>query len=88
LVDSLHCANVYVGDQERVLAFYGWETVNNLRMGESRWLVVRPQGAVTGIALLGLDWTGPEDPQATVGGHTGISLSAPDVQALYDTLLA
>jgi catechol 2,3-dioxygenase-like lactoylglutathione lyase family enzyme len=92
LIDSLHCTTVYVSNQETALEFYrdtlGWETVNDVTMGEGRWLVVRPQGAVTGIALLGLEGAGPEGSPVTIGGHTGITLSAPDVQALYDTLSA
>jgi catechol 2,3-dioxygenase-like lactoylglutathione lyase family enzyme len=92
LIDSLHCTTVYVSDQDKALEFYGgllgWETVNDVMMGESRWLVVRPQSAVTGIALLGLEWAGPEGSPVTVGGHTGITLTAPDVQGLYDSLSA
>lgn len=91
MISNLYCASVYVNDQEKALDFYtktlGWEVVDDTKMGDGRWLVVKPKGAETGVAILGPGWISPEDgSSASVGGHTGISMVTPDVQAFYDEL--
>jgi len=88
----MHSTPVYVHDQEAALAFYtgtlGFRVVDDVPMGESRWLVVAPQDGETGISLQLPDGMGREGNPAMVGGHTGISFVTDDVQKLYDELVA
>lgn len=92
MIKNLHSTPVYVNDQEAALAFYtgtlGFRVVDDNPMGESRWLVVAPQGGETGISLQLPGGMGQGDNPGTVGGHTGISLVTEDVQKLYDDLTA
>jgi catechol 2,3-dioxygenase-like lactoylglutathione lyase family enzyme len=86
----MYSTPVYVTDQDAALAFYtgtlGFRVVDDVPMGEDRWLVVAPGQAETGISLQRPDRMGREDNPATVGEHTGISFVVDDVQAFYDQL--
>ena len=89
MITAIHSATVCVHDQDRALDFYlnalGFRQLVDLPYGNgSRWIVVAPAGADTGLALVtprdvGL---GPE----SVGTHTGISLLADDISATYEQL--
>src|SRR3954454_22544334 len=77
MITAIHSATVCVHDQVKALDFYvnalGFRQLVDLPYGNgSRWIVVAPPGADTGLALvtprdMGL---GPE----SVGTHTGLSL--------------
>jgi catechol 2,3-dioxygenase-like lactoylglutathione lyase family enzyme len=92
VIQSIHSTPVYVSDQDAAVRFYtetlGFRIVDDTLMGEDRWVVVAPGNAVSGISLQLPHGMGRQDTPATVGGHTGISFMAEDVQKLYDELTA
>ena len=91
MISYVHSATIRVRDQDKALEFYvgvlGFEKREDSPFGEgSRWVVVAPPGQKTGLALLR-----PQDmglPAGAVGGPTGISLIADNVQRTYEELSA
>jgi len=89
MITAIHSATVCVHHQDKALDFYvnalGFRQLVDLPYGNgSRWIVVAPPGADTGLALvtprdMGL---GPE----SVVTHTGLSLLADDIIATYEQL--
>ncbi len=87
---QLATAMFTVRDQDAALAFYvntlGWEKAMDAMFGpEMRWLTVVPPGATTQLVLAHVSWGGDG---TSPGGHTGISLVTPDIDATYETLSA
>ncbi len=89
MITSIHSATVQVRDQDAAIDFYvntlGFEKRDDSPFAEgSRWVVVVPPGAQTGLALLR-----PQDvgqPADSITGHTGISFICDDIQRTYDDL--
>ena len=90
MISHIHSTTVVVADQDAALDFYvntlGWEKAMDAPIGpEMRWLTVVPPGATTQLALAHTSWAGEGK---TPGGHSGISLVTPDIDATYETLSA
>lgn len=88
MVSQIHSTTVAVADQDAALDFYvnalGWEKAIDQQVGpEMRFLTVVPPGAATQLVLAHTSWAGPD---IKPGGHTGVSLIAPDIDAAYETL--
>lgn len=91
MITYLHSATLLVRDQDAALDFYvntlGFEVRQDRPFGdESRWLVVAPPGATTGVALLLPSDVGV--PAEMAGTYSGLSWIADDVQGTYDALVA
>ena len=87
MISHIHSATVSVADQDAALDFYvntlGWEKADDAMFGEGmRWLTVVPPGATTQLVLAHESWS------EKAGGHTGVSLVAPDIDATYSSLVA
>jgi catechol 2,3-dioxygenase-like lactoylglutathione lyase family enzyme len=87
MISRIHSASISVADQDAALDFYvnslGWEKGDDAMFGEGmRWLTVFPPGAATQLVLAHASWSGQP------GGHTGISLISPDIDATYEALTA
>lgn len=85
MISHIHSASIAVADQDAALDFYvntlGWEVGIDNEMGEGmRFLTVVPPGATTQLALNHASWAG------NPGGHSGIALISPDIDATYETL--
>ena len=90
MISHIHSTTIVVADQDAALDFYvntlGWEKAMDAPLGpEMRWLTVVPPGATTQLVLAHTSWAGEG---RSPGGHTGISLVAPDIDAAYETLAA
>lgn len=90
MISHVHSASIVVADQEKALDFYvdtlGWEKAMDNQMGpEMRWLTVVPPGAATQLVLAHSSWAGDGK---TPGGNSGVTLVAPDIDAVYETLSA
>ncbi len=93
MISHIHSTTIAVTDQDAALDFYvntlGWEKAMDSQVGEGmRWLTVAPPGATTQLVLAHPSWAGGEGASGKAGGHTGISLVAPDIDAAYETLTA
>ena len=91
MISHLHSTSILVADQDAALDFYvntlGWEKTSDMSFGDGmRWLTVGPPGATTQLVLALPSWYGGVDSSRQPGGHTGISLVAPDIDATYATL--
>lgn len=89
MISHIHSTTIAVADQEAALDFYvntlGWEKGLDAEFGEGmRFLTVVPPGATTQLVLAHTSWAGGNN---TPGGHTGISMIAPDIDATYQTLV-
>lgn len=87
MISQIHSTTISVADQDAALDFYvntlGWDKADDGLFGEGmRWLTVVPPGAATQLVLAHESWA--EKPS----GNTGISLTAPDIDATYATLAA
>ncbi len=86
---------IFVGDQERALAFYrdklGFEVTLDapLRNG-ARWLTIAPFQGTTELVLFHPAMAGPEEAaiRQRVGTWTGVVLLTEDCRAHYQELLA
>ncbi len=90
MISHIHSTTIAVADQDASLDFYvntlGWEKAMDAPVGpEMRWLTVVPPGATTQLVLAHASWASEGK---TPGGHTGISLVTPDIDATYDSLTA
>ncbi len=90
MISHIHSTTIVVANQDAALDFYvhtlGWEKAMDAPLGpEMRWLTVVPPGATTQLVLAHSSWAGEG---RSPGGHTGISLVAPDIDAAYETLAA
>ena len=91
MIGYVHSATVLVRDQDQAVDFYvntlGFEKRRDDSFGEgSRWIEVAPPGSQSAIALLRPEDVGHEgggQAAQTVGGSTGISLIAGDIEATY-----
>ncbi len=88
VISHIHSATIVVADQDAALDFYvnslGWEKALDAQVGEGmRFLTVAPPGATTQLALGHTSWFGGEK---RPGGHSGISLVTPDIDATYERL--
>ena len=91
MITFIHSATVLVSDQDKALDFYvttlGFQKLSDDEYGQGmRWIVVAPPGRDTGLAL-----SKPEDlgrSAGDVGGYSGISLIADDLNATYEELRA
>ncbi|HEU5431329.1 MAG TPA: VOC family protein [Thermomicrobiales bacterium] len=92
MISRIHSTTIAVSNQDAALDFYvnvlGWEKRLDNQMGEMRFLTVAPAGAATELVLADPIWAGGTEGAAKVGGHTGISLVTPDIDATYETLSA
>ena len=92
MVSHIHSTTIAVADQDAALNFYvntlGWEKAIDNPVGDGmRFLTVVPPGATTQLVLAHPSWAGGAGASGT-GGHTGITLVAPDIDAAYETLTA
>ena len=91
MISHIHSTSIVVTDQDAALDFYvntlGWQKGMDSPFGPGmRWLTVVPPDATTQLVLSLPSWTdGDAAPQP--GGHTGISLVAPDIDETYATLI-
>jgi uncharacterized glyoxalase superfamily protein PhnB len=88
MINCTKLVSVWVSDQDRAFDFYvnklGFEVKTDQTMNGFRWLEVAPSGGETHLAL-----AKPNPGQeAMIGGFTGITFDADDVQATYDDLVA
>ncbi len=92
MISRIHSTTIAVSNQDAALDFYvnklGWEKRLDNQLDAMRFLTVAPPGAATELVLADPVWAGGEDGPAKVGGHTGISLVSPDIDATYETLAA
>jgi uncharacterized glyoxalase superfamily protein PhnB len=89
MITRVKLDSVWVSDQDIAFDFYvrklGFEVKTDQTMNSFRWLEVAPSGAETNLALAKPN---PGQKDATIGGFTGITFDADDVQATYDELVA
>lgn len=93
MISKIHSTTIAVNDEDEALDFYvttlGWEKAADVMVGEGmRWLTVVPPDAATELALADASWAAGENGPAKVGGHTGVTLASPDIDATYETLSA
>ena len=89
MISQIHSATLMVRDQDEALDFYvnklGFEKLSDEPYGEgSRWVVVAPPGAATGLAL-----STPRDMGRSEEAHEvykGVSLLTPDIDVAYERL--
>ncbi|WP_267643503.1 VOC family protein [Haloarchaeobius amylolyticus] len=90
-----HCTLI-VGDQEESLQFYteklGFEKIEDIPMGDDRWLTVAPSGeAQPRLILRSPDWFGGVDEQrysGLIGHNPMLGLKVEDCRKAYDELTA
>ena len=93
MISHIHSTTIAVTDQDAALDFYvntlGWKKGldNSVEKG-IRFLTVVPPEGETQLVLAHVSWAGGEGAGAQVGGNTGITLVAPDIDATYETLKA
>lgn len=90
MISRIHSTTVVVADQDAALDFYvntlGWDKAMDAPVGPGmRWLTVVPPRATTQLVLAHTSWAGEGK---TPGGHSGISLVTPDIDAAYETMTA
>lgn len=93
MISHIHSTSIVVMDQDAALDFYvntlGWRKGMDSMFGPGmRWLTVVPPGATTELVLSLPSWTSASDAAPKPGGHTGISVVAPDIDDTYATLTA
>ena len=93
MITKGRAVNIYVGDQDRALAFYrdvlGFEVLMDTPMGDTgppghedkRWIAVAPKGAETQFIL----YT-PPGLEDRVGGFSNLMFDCDDIQATYKEL--
>ena len=87
-IDRINLVIVPTTDQDRSIEFYtgtlGFEKRTDIAFGEKyRWVEVYPPNGPTGIAL-----APPQEGTEVTPGHTGISLSCADIDAVHADLTA
>lgn len=89
MISCMKLVSVWVSDQDKAYDFYvnklGFEVKTDQTFNGFRWLEVAPPGGETNLAVAK---PGPDQKDATIGGFSGISFDADDVQATYDDLVA
>src|SRR5262245_45317750 len=93
MITKGRAVNIYVGDQDRALAFYrdvlGFDVLMDMPMGDmgppghqdQRWIAVAPKGAETRFIL----YT-PPGLEDRVGGFSALMFDCDDIQATYEEL--
>jgi len=87
MISHIHSTTIAVSDQDKALDFYvntlGWtKELDNVMSEDMRFLSVAPPGGGAQLVLADPSWAG----NIKMGGHTGISLVAPDIDATYKEL--
>ncbi|MEW6402538.1 MAG: VOC family protein [Chloroflexota bacterium] len=90
MLNYVQTISIQVNDQDNALDFYvnvlGFEKISDQPMDEkTRWIVVAPPGAQTGIVLA--KGYGPGQVREP-GGFTGFIFNTDDIEATYETLQA
>lgn len=88
MFSHIHSATIEVADQDAALDFYvntlGWELRVDAPLSEAmRFLTVAPPGGQTMLVLGHSSWFNDQFPAPA---KAGISLVAPDIDAMYATL--
>lgn len=89
MIARIHSTTIVVTDQDKSLDFFtnvlGWSKSIDQPMGpDMRFVTVVPPGAQTELVLAHTSWAGP----LPEGGHTGISLITPEIDATVADLTA
>lgn len=93
MFSHIHSSSIVVADQDAAIDFYvntlGWQKgMDNMFGPDMRWVTVVPPGATTELVLSHPSWYTEGGATRQPGGHTGVSLVAPDIDATYATLVA